>query len=201
MRSKPEVFIVESLKLSDEKNKWFEGKILADMLNLSDKKCIYYYIRTKKEFIEILDEFYMTDYRYLHISCHANKKEMGTTFDDIPFSELGDILKDIGEDRRIFLSACSMANLSLAKEIIPKSRCYSILGPSVKIDFDDAAVFWTSFYHLMFKHNPKAMKRETVLSNAEKIARILGIKLNYFGRQANKKAVSHTKLPRPKRNV
>ena len=53
----------------------------------------------------------------------------------------------------------------------------------------------------MFKHNPKAMKRETVLSNAEKIARILGIKLNYFGRQANKKAVSHTKLPRPKRNV
>lgn len=201
MSSKPEVFIIESLKLSDEKNKWFEGKILADMLNLSDKKSIYYYIRTKKEFIEILDEFYMTDYRYLHISCHANKKEMGTTFDDIPFSELGDILKDIGEDRRIFLSACSMANLALANEIIPKSRCYSILGPSVKIDFDDAAVFWVSFYHLMFKHNPRVMKRETVLANAEKIARILGIKLNYFGRKKNRKRVSHTKLPMPKRNA
>jgi len=198
MSSKPEVFIIESLKLSDEKNKWFEGKILADMLNLSDKKSIYYYIRTKKEFVEILDEFYMTDYRYLHISCHANKKEMGTTFDDIPFSELGDILKDIGEDRRIFLSACSMANLALANEIIPKSRCYSILGPSIKIDFDDAAVFWTSFYHLMFKHNPRAMKREMVLSNAEKIAKILGIKLNYFGRKRNNKGVSCTKLPRPK---
>ncbi len=52
MRSKPEGFIIESLKISDEKNKWFEGKILADMLNLSDKKCIYYYIRTKKEFIQ-----------------------------------------------------------------------------------------------------------------------------------------------------
>lgn len=201
MRSKPEVFIIESLKLNDEKNKWFEGKILADMLNLSDKRSIYYYIRTKKEFIEILDEFYMTDYRYLHISCHANKKEMGTTFDDIPFSELGDILKDIGEDRRIFLSACSMANISLANEIIPKSRCYSILGPSMKIDFDDAAVFWTSFYHLMFKHNPKVMKRETLLSNAEKIARMLGIKLNYFGRKSNKNRVSHTKLPRPKSNA
>lgn len=179
------------------KKKWFEGKILADMLNLSDKKCIYYYIRTKKEFIEILDEFYMTDYRYLHISCHANKKEMGTTFDDIPFSELGEILKDIGGDRRIFLSACSMANLALANKIIPKSRCYSILGPSITINFDDAAIFWTSFYHLMFKHNPKVMKREVVLSNAEKIARILGIKLNYFGRKKDNKGVSYTKLPRP----
>ena len=201
MKSKPEVFIIESLKLSDEKKEWYEGKILADMLKLSDKKCIYYYIRTKKEFVEILDEFYMTDYRYLHISCHANKNEMCTTFNDIPFSELGDILKEIGEDRRIFLSACSMANLSLANEIIPKSRCYSILGPSIKIDFDDAAIFWTSFYHLMFKHNPKVMKREMVLSNAEKIARILKIKLNYFGRKSNRKGVSRTKLPRPEKNA
>jgi hypothetical protein len=201
MSSKPEVFIIESLKLDDEKNNWFEGKILADMLNLSNKKCIYYYIRTKKEFIEILDEFYMTDYRYLHLSCHANKKEMGTTFDGIPFTELGDIFKDIGEDRRIFLSACSMANQSLANEIIPKSRCYSILGPSTTIDFDDAAIFWTSFYHLMFKHNPRVMKRETVLSNAEKVAKILGIKLNYFGRKSNNKSASCTKLPRPKKSA
>lgn len=201
MRSKPEVFIIESLKLDDEKNKWFEGRVLADMLHLSDKKCIYYYVRTKKEFIEILDEFYTTDYRYLHLSCHANKKEMGTTFDGIPFSELGNIFKDIGEDRRIFLSACSMANKSLANEIILKSRCYSILGPSTTIDFDDAGIFWTSFYHLMFKHNPKVMKRETVLSNAEKVAKILEIKLNYFGRKSNNKSISCTKLPRPKKNA
>jgi hypothetical protein len=201
MSSKPEVFIIESLKLSDEKKKRFEGKILADMLSLSDKKCIYYYIRTKKEFVEILDVFYRTDYRYLHISCHANKKVMGTTFDDIPFSELGDILKDIGEDRRIFLSACSMANQSLANEIIPKSQCYSILGPATEIDFDDAAIFWTSFYHLMFKHNPKAMKREIVLSNAEKIAKNLGIKLNYFGRKANNKGAAITRLPRKETGV
>jgi len=198
MSSKPEVFIIESLKLSDEKKKWFEGKILSEMLNLSDKKCIYYYIRTKREFIEILDEFYKSDYRYLHLSCHANRKEMGTTFDDIPFSELGAIFKDIGEDRRIFLSACSMANQSLANEIIPKCRCYSILGPSTEIDFDDSAIFWTSFYHLMFKHSPKVMKRETVLSNAEKVAKILGIKLRYFGRKANNSGASCTKLPRSK---
>ena len=94
-----------------------------------------------------------------------------------------------------------MANQSLANEIIPKSQCYSILGPSIKIDFDDAAIFWTSFYHLMFKHNPKVMKREIVLSNAEKIAKTLGIKLNYFGRKTNNKGVFCTKLPRPKTNA
>ena len=86
-------------------------------------------------------------------------------------------------------------------EIIPKSRCYSILGPSTNIDFDDAAIFWTSFYHLMFKHNPKVMKREAVLSNAEKVAKILGIKLNYFGRKSKNKGVSCTKLPRPNKNA
>lgn len=198
MGSKPEVFIIESLKLEDEKKKWFEGKILADMLNLSEKNCIYYYIRTKKEFIEILDEFYMSDYRYLHLSCHANRKVMATTLDEIKFSELAEILRDIGEDRRIFLSACSMASISLANEVIPKTRCYSILGPSKKIDFDDAAIFWTSFYHLMFKHNPRVMKRETVLNNAERIARLLGIKMEYFGRKSTK-SVRHVKLPRPKK--
>ena len=193
--SKPELFIIESLELNDEKKGYFEGKILSDMLNLSEKKCIYYYIRTRTELIEILDEFYMTDYRYLHLSCHASRRKMATTFDSISFSDLGELLRDIGEDRRIFLSACSMSNKSLADAVIPQSRCYSILGPSTPVHFDDAAVFWTSFYHLMFKYNSRAMARRMILKNAEKVARMLGIRLNYFGRHS-KKSVRHISIPR-----
>jgi len=90
--SKPELFIIESLELNDEKKGYFEDKIWSGMLNLSEKKCIYYYIRTRTELIEILDEFYMTDYRYLQLSCHASRRKMATTFDSIFFSDLGEIL-------------------------------------------------------------------------------------------------------------
>jgi len=87
--SKPELFIIESLELNDEKKGYFEDKIWSGMLNLSEKKCIYYYIRTRTELIEILDEFYMTDYRYLQLSCHASRRKMATTFDSIFSAILG----------------------------------------------------------------------------------------------------------------
>jgi hypothetical protein len=183
MKSKPEVFIIESLKLKDEKAGLFEGKILKEMLNFKEKNCIYYYIRTKKELVEVIDEFNKSAYRYLHISCHGNEHQMSLTLDKIPFSELGEILQKIPENRRIFLSSCLMASQKLAEEIIPKCRCYSILGSPNKIYFDDAVIFWTAFYHLMFDTDDDIMANDLIVDNAEKVAKMLNIKLNYFGRK------------------
>lgn len=76
MFSKPEVFIIESLELEDEKRNCFEGKILSQILYLSGKKSIYYYIRKKRELEEIVSEFHQSEYRYLHISCHGNENHM-----------------------------------------------------------------------------------------------------------------------------
>ena len=47
--SKPELFIIESLGFDDEKKQLFEGRVISQILHLSDKKSIYYYIRTKAE--------------------------------------------------------------------------------------------------------------------------------------------------------
>jgi hypothetical protein len=47
--SNPNVFIIESLKFSDEKKDRFEGKILSQILHLGGKESKYYYIRTEKE--------------------------------------------------------------------------------------------------------------------------------------------------------
>jgi hypothetical protein len=40
--TKPEVFIIESLKFEDEVENLFEGKLISEMLALSDKGCKYY---------------------------------------------------------------------------------------------------------------------------------------------------------------
>lgn len=150
------------------------------MLDLSGKACRYVYIRTRPELEAVLEHFWDSRYRYLHLSCHANNEEMGTTLDSIPFQELGRIFEPYLEKRRLFLSACQMSCRDLAKRLIPTTRCYSILGPSAKIDIADAAIFWAAFYHTMFRLNPDSMNAQRVLATAEKLSSVFSIPLNYF---------------------
>ena len=110
-KTKPELFIIESLDLEDEDAGRQEGEILSRMLRLAGKSGTrYYYIRTKRELEEMIDLFDESDYRYLHISCHANTRGMATTFDNISFAELGEMLAPCLEGRRVFVSACQMAH-------------------------------------------------------------------------------------------
>jgi hypothetical protein len=122
----PDVFIIESLELDDEKNNRFEGKILSDILHLGGKKPIYYYIRTKKEFKKILEIFGESEYRYLHISCHGNTTSLSTTLDALPFDEFAMMINPYLSEKRLFVSACSAVNEGLAKAVIPNSGCYSL---------------------------------------------------------------------------
>jgi hypothetical protein len=180
-QTKPEVFIIESLTLDDEKKRRQEGDLISRMLQLAGKTGTeYYYIRTRKEFDEITDVFGESGYRYLHISCHADRQRMATTFDDISYAELGTILSPCLEGRRVFVSACQMATAGFAKEILPGTGCFSLIGPKRKINFDDAAAFWVSFYHLMFKLNDLSMKRAGLRQRIKQLSRIYEEPINYF---------------------
>ena len=53
----PRIFIIESLRFKDEKNKLFEGELLSKMLHFSRTKMRYVYIRTRREFKEVIDQF------------------------------------------------------------------------------------------------------------------------------------------------
>ena len=92
MLTKPEVFIVESLRFKDEDKDKFEGKMISHILNLHGKKSRYYYIRTKKELESVIRKFGSSQYRYLHLSCHGNESTMATTLDHVSFKELGAML-------------------------------------------------------------------------------------------------------------
>jgi hypothetical protein len=156
-KTKPQVFIIESLEFDDEAKELYEGNVISQMFRLSGKECRYVYIRTRAELEALLEQFWDSRYRYLHLSCHANSTEMGTTLDRITFPELGKILEPYLDKRRLFLSACKMSCRDLAKELLPHSGCYSVLGPAAKPYIADAAIFWASFYHTMFRLNLKAI--------------------------------------------
>ena len=177
----PELFIIESLTLDDEEQDRQEGEILSRMLRLAGKKKTkYFYIRTKRELEEIVDLFDESGYRYLHLSCHANDSEMGTTFDDVSFKQLGEMLRPCLDNRRVFVSACEMANSDLAMQLLPDSGCYSLIGPAQSINFDDAAAFWVSFYHLMFRANERGMGRKDLKWCITELAALYGEQINYF---------------------
>ena len=179
-RTKAKVFIIESLGLEDEKKELYEGGILSDILRLNKIETQYFYIRTKKEFKKIVEIFEESNYRYLHISCHGGENSLSTTLDEIPFDELGEILKDSLFEKRLFLSACSAVNKKLAQSVIPKTKCYSIIGPYGDIAFSDATIMWASFYHLMFNENSQNMLREGLVKNLQKVVDTFGEPLNYY---------------------
>jgi hypothetical protein len=176
------VFIIESLQLTDEEKGLYEGKIISSILQLNKVPSKYYYIRTAKEFREVLKIFDKLKFRYLHISCHGDGQSLSLTLDSFNYTELGRILEPYLRDKRLFISDCSSVNKKVAWAVIPASQCYSLIGPQNDIEFRDAAVIWASFYHLMFKQNASIMVREHLVSNIQKVVNTFGQPMNYFSR-------------------
>jgi hypothetical protein len=180
MTTKPYVFIIESLEFEDEENGYFEGEIVSKILNFSDIEHKYYYIRTKAEFEYLLEKFVSLHYRYLHISCHGSKDSISTTLDKIGFDDLSILLSDKLDKKRLFLSSCLSTNKYLANRIMAASDCFSIIGPDKEINMDDAAIFWASFYQIMFKNNPKMMSHNSLIKLLIELKKLYNIPLKYF---------------------
>lgn len=180
--TEPKVFIIESLGFKDEKKDLFEGRVLSNILKLNDVESEYYYIRTKQEFEEVIDIFYDSNFRYLHISCHGSPSSLETTLDSISFDELHKFLSPCLVNRRVFISACEMVNLKLAKALINGSKCLSVIGPSKPVAFSDATIFWSSFYHLMFSNNSEVMKKRDLKNTLSKVANLFNVSVNYYSK-------------------
>jgi len=88
----------------------------------------------------------------------------------------------------LFLSACSATNRHLAERVIPKSDCNSIIGPSSNIAFNDAAIIWAAFYHLIFKANDRAMKRNDILPVLKTLVKTFDVGMNYYSTSKSRKS-------------
>ncbi|MBE0391534.1 hypothetical protein [Flavobacterium sp. PL002] len=172
------VFIIESLTLEDEKQNRYEGKFISQILNLGGISSEYYYIRTLKEFIKIIEKFKESEYRYLHISCHGTSASIETTIDSINFEEFGKIVGPNLKNKRLFISACSAVNRKLANQIFPFYHCYSLMGFDKDIYFNDAAITWASLYHLIIPIDK--MKTDYISETTKKLSELYKVPINFF---------------------
>jgi len=187
------VFIIESMEIIDENNGQLDGMVLKSILDICHIPNTYYYIRTKQEFENLINEFENSNYGFLHLSCHGSAEGIKTTYDNITFEELELLIGDRIYQRRLFLSACNIAQFELAKHFIPKYHCYSIIGSPDRIYCDKAAVFWSTFYHLMYERNQNEMPQVDLIPQLIRLTEIFNIKLNYFSiiNNQNPKSVNH----------
>jgi hypothetical protein len=146
----------------------------------------YVYIRSRKELEALAKEFGRSDFRYLHISCHGNERGFATTLDFIRSDDMANLLAPHLNGRRLFISSCLATNSTFAHSLLARSECLSILGPKDTIYFDDAAIFWSSFYHLMFKTNPTAMHGDEIESTVAKCAALVGNTFRFFRKRNGK---------------
>ena len=179
-KTSPSLFIIESLKFEDEQKELFEGHVISQILNFVGIESEYYYVRTKREFEHVIDIFKESKYRYLHISCHGDRKGIATTLDDISFQEMGLIMQHAMDKKRLFISACSVMNRNLANEMISNTECHSVIGPSKDIDMDDAVIFWSAFYQLVFKKNRTLILKGTLEEILKKLIGTFEFPVKYY---------------------
>jgi hypothetical protein len=179
MKLTPTVCIFESLNFKEEES-FKEGEIISRTLRLSGIKTKYVYMRTRDELEQFVKAFGRSAHAYLHLSCHGNKGNFGLTLDSVSSYELSEILAPQLDDRRLFVSACLATDQHFAARLLAQSKCISIVGPVGEINFDDAAIFWSSFYHLMFKANIDGMSNSEIQRNLQKCASLVNEKFNLF---------------------
>lgn len=197
--TRPEVFILESLGLADEKKERQEGQFISHILKLLRKEPIYYYFRTESEFENLLEVFKESKYRYLHLSCHGDSTNFFTTFGKISFKEFGGIVRPHLGKKRLFLSACACTREPLAREVLQGSECLSLIGPSEDIAFDDAAVLWATFYHQVFNVDDSRMIIGVIKPILEMTAQLYDVEMAYFTKMENAKGYGQVKLDYKKR--
>lgn len=188
MPTKPDIFIIESLSPDDEGNGRFEGQSIMHIARLHGKQPKYRYVRTKRDFQKAIKSCLRSEYRYLHVSAHADEEGLITTNqEEITNAELGAMLGEGFANRRLFLSACSIVHKKMAADIIPITNCFSVVGPRRNIGFAEAVVFWPALYHLMFNVDSASMKRATLAANLRKVATLFGVNIGYFSRSTARK--------------
>lgn len=177
-----EVFIIESLPPADPP----EGEVLRQVLAFAGKKARYEQVRSRAELDAALLHFEQSSFRYLHISCHGAADRLCLAEGDMEYREVGYALRPRLRNRRVFFSACELGNRALAQELLPESGCYSMVGPRDRISFGDAALVWASFYHLMFRADANAIKRDPLLCQLRKVAALFEVAMNFFSASRSK---------------
>ncbi len=100
----------------------------------------YRVVKDKLEFEKQLIEFSESNYRYLHMSCHATDQTLELTDETVFNKEFEELIEGRIKNKRVCFSACDAGNRNLASIVI-KEGGYSLIGSPIEIHFNKAALF------------------------------------------------------------
>lgn len=179
--TKAETFILESLSEVDEKEERLDGKVLYDVLRLQGKNPIYFYFRTQTELIRFAEKFQQSGYRYLHLSCHGNETHLQFTFGQTDYAMFAEIFQEKLNNRRLFISGCSLGNFEFAKAVFAKSTgMYSVTAPIQKVFFSQTTAFWPAFYYMMHAWDSTSMKKKRLQVVLARLAQIFEMPMAHY---------------------
>lgn len=96
----------------------------------------------------------------------------------ISFSQLDDMFSEYGRNKRVFFSSCSVMNNDKIISEMSETQFLSITGPLTDISFQEGAIFWASFYHLMFTSDETGMNNEHLRDTLQKLSTTFDVKVS-----------------------
>lgn len=179
------VFIIESTLRRDEQKGRREGLALSEILNLTNKRAEYLYFRSRSQLEPLLEAFFHSRFRYLHLACHGTERGHGLAFgnDEIEFVDLACIMAPYLDKRRLFVSACMGVRRTFAVPLLTRSKCTSVIGPANDVYFSDAALAWSSFYVFAFRNNRQLMRSRKIRQTLRKITSLFDVRFNAYFRR------------------
>lgn len=174
--SKFGVFIIESLRQND----YLDGLTLRDILDLSDIEVEYEDVQNEECLIEALEKFNTSNFRYLHLSCHANSTGIEIGGIEITNERLSNIIGNTLTKKRLFMSACQGSNIDIASKIISKNKAYSLIGTPEDLRFDKSVLFWPTFYHVINEIDSSKMGFVSIKQILIKCVNLLNITIDFY---------------------
>lgn len=166
----PEVFILESLTTDNEDYNQFEGQALCNALRLAGKNPKYYYFQDVEELSALATLFDISNYRYLHVSCHGDIDYIPIGDNILTYDEFFSPFTGKLQSKRLFMSACLLGNSAFVEAAMKANdKIASVVAPTDTIDFAIALAFWTAFYIGCFNEQEDKIKDKVLM---EKVAEL-----------------------------
>jgi len=175
------VFIIETLRSDD----YFDGETLYEILDLTDIPARYEPADTIDDWFRLIKDFSKSNFRYLHLSCHADREGFEINGDELSNGDFQKMTLKHLVNKRVFLSACKGGNLELASHLILKNKAYSVIGTPENLRFDKSVLFWPSFYHAMNEIDNKRMTKKSIIHVLKKCVDLFEVPINYYSKIEN----------------
>lgn len=152
---KPRLFILECIPKSDM---YKEGEVLFGFLEMTDPKDIAIKeFTTKTGFLNYLRrKRNLEGFNFIHLSGHGAPDRCAF---ELPFGYVGpeEFPDSCFERKRVALSACGMSRRDFIEPFMETTGAKSVIAPRKDVQFDDAAIWYLSYYYLMLHHRFTSM--------------------------------------------